>query len=403
MLATNNTTTIGYKVLTEELWIIFSQKYIPTSIFIKSMDETLHRVGPLTVAVVGRSKIANLIREELSASRLDPGKPDLILQFVDQHPQFDPITKCGGNLSYNKTDIRVQESRFEYVTDGLFANRTTKISIKTSPRRPIKFPIDLLRKYRGKDFNSYIEKTKQRISSYTFLWPVLHIELLRRGAAFIHASMVDLDGQATVLAGTGGSGKTSTCFALLNKPNSSYVAEDFCIVQSDGTGWLSPRFVTIYHSDYIHGQPDIVNYIDQLDGLNSYHWTLQVRRGKNPRRKASPKKVVGYDRMSEQTVISNSNFVLRNNVSEVTVTDLSTTEFSVRASHASFRELKRFYDILSQIEATKTGEVEIPSMKELQNKTQKIYEQAFDGSATRLIEVPFDCGPEDVITEINQN
>jgi hypothetical protein len=367
---------------------------------------TIHQVGPVRVGINGNDKFAELVRKELRPEiEADNHSGDLDINFHFSKERFKkPGYKynCGGNFSFNNADIWVQESGYSYYTEGLFKDDTTKVFVdfQESPGLAGKL-IEPVRRFRGASFRRYISRNKTRFASYTTLWPLIHFELLQYNSAFIHAGIVDIDGSGTVLAGTGGAGKTSTTLELLEDQNGNYLSEDFGIIGGDGSLYYSPRFMTIYHSDYIHGQSNLTSYIDrELTGLDRFHWLAQIKLGRNPRRKVSPMDVLGESSIRTESEVQRAIYLSRQNMSDISVNKIPTSEFVYRSLSASFRELKRFYNLLCQTESVGDEDVNIPSITNLMDHTRSVYSTCFSKADTYHIKVPIGEGPKAVVSEI---
>lgn len=367
---------------------------------------TIHQVGPVRLQINGDNKFAELVREEFRPRlQTDNHNTELDIAFhfsTKEIKKPDHKYHCGGNFSFDDTDIWVQESGYSYYTDGLFNDDTTSVFVRfqNSPGTAGKV-IEPLRRFHGSSFGDFIYRNKTRFASYTTLWPLIHFELLQYESAFIHAGIVDIKGSGTVLAGTGGAGKTSTTLELLEDQNGSYLSEDFGIIDSNGELYYSPRFMTIYHSDYIHGQDDMTSYINQnLTGIDKLHWLAQIKLGKNPRRKVSPMDVLDETSIRNKSEIQRAIYLSRQSVSDVSVEKIPTKEFVDRSLWASFRELKRFYNLLCQIESVSGDDVDIPSITELMDHTRSVYSRCFSKPDTYHIKIPINGKPKNVVSKI---
>lgn len=365
---------------------------------------TSHVLGPVTLAVSGTHPLADQIRKEAGFRTRNDRAPDLhihVQKFAEV--RFKETYNCGDNFVFNNTDIRVEENGYTYWTENLFSGETTHLYVRFHlQRNGVKKALDVARRSLSPTFDSHQERVKTRFMSYTTLWPIAHLELLSHDASFIHASVVDHGGKGTLIAGTGGSGKTSTGFQFLENDDYRYLSEDFGIVTSSGKSMYSPRFATIYHSDYIHGQSDLVEYVDEhLGGLDKLHWRLLVRRGGDPRRKVPPDQILDPYRIAERTDLSRAVFIRRTNTSDVVGEEIETREFVNRSIWASFRELKRLYNLLCQAEAVGAGETAFPSITDVMDETRRLYMGCFDDVDTYRLDIPFDAPPTDVVAVID--
>ena len=365
---------------------------------------TTHRMGPLKVGIHGNNNFADLVRDEAGEKIDRNSSSDVLFHFESGSFDrgFKPDYYCGGNFSFNSTDICVDEGGYRYHTDGLFSEGKTEVFVEFNPSKSATDrAVNFLRWFLSPSNTVGLERTKTRFCSYTTFWPLIHLELLSSDSAFIHASVVDDGETGIVVSGTGGSGKTSTTFELLKDTGCRYLSEDFGIVSNTGKSFRSPRFATIYHSDYQYGQPHLVRYVDnKLTGIDKMHWNMQVRRGANPRRKTPPEMILGKEKTANTTELGYGFYVLRENTDSVKLRKIGTEEFVERSLWASFRELKRFYDLLCQTRAVGADSVEIPSINRLIDRTREIYIGCFDGVETYLLNVPEDGTPADVVEKI---
>lgn len=77
---------------------------------------------------------------------------------------------------------------------------------------------------------------------------ILHWFLMRHGAHFIHSGAVGTPFGGVLLAGKGGSGKSTTAVECLNS-NLQFAADDYCAVTAD-----PPTIYSLYSSAKLHGE-----------------------------------------------------------------------------------------------------------------------------------------------------
>ncbi|MHC4083931.1 MAG: hypothetical protein ACYSWZ_00620 [Planctomycetota bacterium] len=80
-----------------------------------------------------------------------------------------------------------------------------------------------------------------------FVMPIIQCLLLVKGHSFVHGAAVAVKGQGILLPGWGGTGKTSAIVCLLRDvPNSSFLSDDYTIVDSAGRLLSFPKAFFIY-------------------------------------------------------------------------------------------------------------------------------------------------------------
>jgi hypothetical protein len=85
--------------------------------------------------------------------------------------------------------------------------------------------------------------------------PLLDLQLVRRGAAMVHAAAVSRDGRGVCIAGAGGAGKTSAAVSLALERGDGFMADDWCFLAADGRllGYAKPLFLRAQHRHVIPG------------------------------------------------------------------------------------------------------------------------------------------------------
>lgn len=83
----------------------------------------------------------------------------------------------------------------------------------------------------------------------TAVLPLVDEVTTRRGAAMIHATMVDLDGYGILMPAWGGVGKTSTMAKLMKVPGCHFMGDDWGFIDATGRllGYAKPMFIKPHH------------------------------------------------------------------------------------------------------------------------------------------------------------
>ena len=84
----------------------------------------------------------------------------------------------------------------------------------------------------------------------TFLLPLIDREMVRAGAAMIHAATMSYRGTAIVMAAWGGVGKTSTIAKLIGDPDVEFFGDDWAwVTESELLGYAKPMYIKPHHRD----------------------------------------------------------------------------------------------------------------------------------------------------------
>jgi hypothetical protein len=238
------------------------------------------------------------------------------------------------------------------------------------------------------------------LMTYRVFWGLMHFVLARRQAAFLHAGVASADGEGIAFVGTGGCGKTSLLFSLLEDPSHRYLAEDFAIVDRAGRTWSSNKCVSIYASDT--RIPMLARYLrGALTLRQRLLWARRSRRG-NPRIKALPGDILG-DRIAPSAQLGRVFYLIRTEQSAVEISPATPAALAERAALVAGRELRTWMETLQMIAANDVIECVFPTPAEAAEQLRALYCQAFAHAETHLVRVPRHCPPADLLQALRQD
>lgn len=102
--------------------------------------------------------------------------------------------------------------------------------------------IATFRKFRSMEFSTDVEEFQQ-ILHEVVLVPSVY---LLPDRAIVHSSVMSVDGNAIMLAGTGGVGKTSAALSLRNNERVSFIADDIAIISPEGLVYSNLAWPKVY-------------------------------------------------------------------------------------------------------------------------------------------------------------
>ncbi len=367
-------------------------------------------IGPIAVVIECPVRYASVFVDNFcGAEELLPGKvPDLHLVLHEGHltSDFDADFDAGKNFRFKRGCFSFTGPQFTATVDGLF-----------SPDRPCRIDVwvtggtgvaRLLVQAARSAYSSLQEKrvVVQRIAervastvmSYYLFWFVMHGVLLKKHASFIHASALERDGRVMLLAGTGGCGKTSTTFRMLEDNSLSYLAEDFTILSVDGNVFFNPKTLSIYASD-LRGEPRLlINYAQShLAGPERRAWfRCREHGGVNPMRKVPPVQVLGKERLCMKAHLGIAFFLVRGNFDSIAIQAINESKFAERSMNASFRELKMLSEIVVQGWAVARAVAAMPTIEEFRAELKGNIEKAVMGCPCYLLQIPRQADPRRV-------
>jgi hypothetical protein len=371
--------------------------------------------GPITASLEGDGDLAREVMAQLdhgARAQAGPGDPDLQILLLDDVVPIESSGEhsyhCGENLSFDVHTLRYRTGDLTVEIRDLF-NADAPCRLTVAPRKT-----PTLRRALGKTARSILrslagakrgmgltEARANEVLSYQVLWFVLHAVLLSRKAAFLHGAVLELPGPSGLaLVGTGGCGKTSTCFHLLADPRVRYLSEDFTIVGGSSGAYFSPKAVTLYASDF-RGSPAVLeDYLRrEVEASERRAWLETYEKGgSNSRRRVLPSRVLSADRLGAAVGLDTVLFLVRENRPEIEATHLEPDELVERCLAASMRELKTLTEMLTQISAVAPGRTSFPTVEELCERTRQVYRSAFVNARSALLSIPIAASPAEVVS-----
>ena len=338
--------------------------------------------------------------------------PDFIVRVTEDRAlaRIEPkYTAVSGKIGVNEEAFSFRASGFTFTVRHLFDEKNTpELIILWRPRLRDRIPLGgvITAKtlgVKGKK-GALLEKTL----TYSLFWAVFAMVLLRHGRAFVHAGIFTTEAgdpnteRAVAVTGCAGCGKTSTLLGVLGMDGTGYLGEDFGVLADDGMSYFIPKTVTVYEEDAAFGNSNIDGAVKSLGFGDRLLWELFRITGVNVRYKFAPEAVFP-GRVSDRAKIGALVFAVKADCDEPRVTEADTDEISERIMRASFRELRTFYGILSNIRAVCDEETRklYPSMHELEERYRKIVSEIAAGAdAAFILETPFKVTPDRTIAAI---
>ena len=375
------------------------------------MKKQNFKIGPAVIELSGDCGLYDEIAKELMPSKTkgSDSAADLQIKIFNSKKLIDFEGKyysLSGGISFNDTDIMKKEKLYTYVIKNIFdSSKTSELLIYYDTNKSMlstaKNSINAFRSNNG--CNTQESILRLNIMNYSLMWYVLPLVLMKKEAAFIHSSIMQVNDKGLLMAGTGGCGKTSTSLKLLSEENVKYLSEDFGIIDKDGNAYFNPKNMSIYGSDVRYGQKELVDYVaKKMNKTDRFLWENSLRWGKNPMRKISPIDIFGEEKISAGAKLKDAYFIVRCECNKVSTKEISTEEFVERSMSASFRELKALYEVVKNAEAVSYKDNRLMNFKEIEDKIRGIYMGAFKGTNTMLIYVPLKCTPDEILSAINE-
>ncbi len=357
-------------------------------------------IGPLLVKLYSTNAVSQQMIEDLGAIELSEKKKvdiELLIGGRDVHSNYVPkVFSAKGSMNFNEQEFFVDYlNEFNYTVKNLFSTEGIEILINNDKSN--------LKKKLKRIYKRRINLEKDVILSYSLFWYVAHLSLLKKEAAFIHSGVFESSMGATIITGTGGCGKTSTLFKILENDKYTYLSEDFGIVDSDGFTYFNPKPVSVYATDMEFGQTILKNYFSKFALGEKITWFFKRKFLRlNPMKKIPPQKLMN-SRIGKKTKIKNVLYFVRNDDNAISIKDVSPEELSERVLDASMRELKTLNELLLLMRANAPKDYRIPSFEDVRNNTKDVYNKVFSQAERKLIFIPLRTKPKDLLKYLSQN
>lgn len=352
-------------------------------------------IAGIKVKIESTNNILNQIAIDLDAleSNEENLHFDILLRFNEEelNSYKAAIYSAKKTMNFNRSEFFVGYfNGLRYRVKNLFNDNAVEINI-TTDNKNLKTLLSQLYNF---DFS---DRSKSLILSYSIFWYIFHMVLIKKQKAFLHSGVFSKNGQATVIAGTGGCGKTSTLFKILEDNKTKYIAEDFGIIDDNAMVYYNPKPVSIYASDMEFGQKVLQDYHNKFTYKEKIVWDFKVQfLNKNPMVQVSPKKVMS-DKVDEQSKVTNVLYFIRNNHQNITLEKVCIKELSERVLDASMRELKPLNELLLLMRANAPLEYKVPSFEDIRVETDKIYQSAFKHTNNMIVNIPYKTKPYELV------
>lgn len=254
-------------------------------------------------------------------------------------------------------------------------------------------------KFRTMEYSTEVEIFEQVLHELVLVPSVYFFKDL----SLVHAAVLAVNGRAIMLAGTGGTGKTSALLSLRKKENVSFVSDDIAIVSKNGFIYPNLAWPKIYGynlSSYITKE-------ELLEGrgiVDRLQFNLRLKR--NPRfvrRKLQPN--VLYTSFEDGPVpIQKVIYLFRHNSEMIELKDLEKDLAIEMGLHVMQTEYSNFHNFLEwdQYNSIVTGVRPLLKVNEVLKNWQSNLSNSFKNADIKLLQIPFNLKHEKYLDYINR-
>lgn len=353
------------------------------------MNKKVVNIAGINIEIDTSHIIGNLIAEKLGAIIKQTNNIHVSIKF--DKIVFKPEVISGNYFQFDKNSFLYKSLYpINYQINNLFNYEKTDIIINFVKKT---LKLKLLTILYGK-----YNLEENIILSYGLLWYILEIELLKRDKTFLHAGIFSKNKEAIAITGTGGSGKTSSLFKILENKEYKYLSEDFGIIGKDLKTYYNPKPLSIYESDIKFNPKILSKTYNFLNKKEKILWNIKVKILKrNPIIKLNPKLLLN-DRIEEKAELKKVLYFLRTDTKDIKIKTITSKELTNRSLNVALREFKMFFEIFTLLNANKKDNYDFLTVDDIINNIRNLYIDIFSKTKNYLIEIPFKEIPENIIS-----
>lgn len=346
--------------------------------------------GPVTYSIFGVSDIVDDFSTAMPLAVCTDGIPDITFEFV---PARTPL---GGiqHVSLDNFDIasnRVRMNDLLFTCDLLFTERPFRIVIAPASDSHVKSLHRTIKKS-WRYFHTHGSKASmhylKRFVYYIYM-PVLELASLQKGASLAHSSAIEKGGRIILFPAWGGVGKTSIMSMYLDQ-GWKFLADDSCIISSDGTAHIHPLPMHIYKYHQIQCEK-LVNKM--LENFTSFDWLLwrcisKLKKPDSLVRWVGPDQVFGRDKISNKGTIAGVIHLHRVNGLDTFKIEKVMPQTMARLMASTMMDEINNLALISIVTNSVQIDPIVPDVAKLYEQIATVYEKAFTLSPCHLISLP---------------
>lgn len=357
------------------------------------MTGIFYEIGPLKIELRGHGPIHAAVRCELAPMISKVGGADIVFDFTAVDGQAadgvisELITTDGSGFHAQHSGLRY---RFERASTGTYL-----ITVNPTGTYAGLWERMAARGYRLLNWN-YLSpaETIAKNFIYDLFDYSTQLALLEKGATYIHASAVAKDGQAVLLAGRGGVGKSAFMLKSVLEQGWCYLSDDLAVIDADAVIWRTPKKMQIYGYNTVE-EPVVRERLlagRSILDLAAWHARFLLKGGKRVRRRTAADDLFGASHTSKSAPLVRAIFLERHRSAEVAVKAMSVDEFAYRCATVLVGELSPYSEIAIAEHSANSTPL-LPAVAELHDRTYQILRNALESQRPLLVQAPASMSP----------
>ncbi len=340
-----------------------------------------YTIGSKTIEIhFDEDSASHLLKEELSLYELSSSIPDMVI-------------KINQKKNYNARIFGRNPSIHENIDFGFRCHFGDSV---ISWRKKEKIYVDFI-------FGVGKSNIKEKYGNIQFTYPfecigqVFHelalipsLHFFSEDLTVIHGSALeDPKGNAIIITGTGGVGKTSIELELGLEKNYKFLSDDMSLLDSRGKVWPNNAFPKIYGYNTEVNEKIEEKIFKNRNILDKFQWIMRKKRGQRVRRRVNP--YIFFDkRISQGAKISKLFILFRGSYKSLSIEKIPAERVAEMNIEVMRSEYQQFYKHLYWYKFNCLGSGQSPQfdLDKLLNDWQKLQNTIFSKISCYLIKIP---------------
>lgn len=362
---------------------------------LQQYQKSIYKIGPIFICIRGYNSIIKYVKEELEGIKSDT--------FTETDVDFEFRSKPVKIRNFvESTGLRFNSQLIDYKKGGIhcqiiFNKIPLKVYISTIRNKLLTKFSNFFFRFVTKDFLNLDEMTAKNFT-YNFFDLVTELQLLKNGASYVHASVVEKEGKAVAFIGGGGIGKSSIMLSLCLEKGWKYLSDDLGIFVEDGTTFRSPKKIQIYKYNTIKKPKLEKNLLRKHSFINRMFWYIHnlLKGSKGVRRRVHPEEIFSEDSISSFAKLDKVIFLEKSDVENFHTSNISAQKLAICASNILLEELSPLPKIINLSNGS-LSKSPLLNINEFLDQISFILAKSWESCHLRHVTIPINASQNDII------